>query len=89
MSGVRIVLQRFVSFYGLKNEAYTRVLSLFRKALVPFHGFSVLVFDSGFKRVPVSNSTRVRARGSQCFKNELCYVCVVLVSTHSRVMSYV
>ena len=89
MSGVRIVSHRFVSFYGLKNEAYTRVLSLFRKALVPFHGFSVLVFDSGFKRVPVSNSTRVRARGSQCFKNVLCFVCVVLVSTHGRVMSYV
>ena len=37
------VLQRFVSFPGFKNEAYTCVLSLFRRAFTPFHSFTVLV----------------------------------------------
>ena len=34
-----LVLLRFVSFPGLKNEAYTCVLSLFRRAFAPFHSF--------------------------------------------------
>ena len=47
-----LVLQRFVSFPGLKNEAYTCVLSLFRRAFAPFHNFTVLVSTlGGFKRV--------------------------------------
>ena len=46
------VLQRFVSFPGLKNEAYTCVLSLFRRAFAPFHSFTVLVSTRG---LPVSN----------------------------------
>ena len=46
-----LVLQRFVSFLGLKNEAiYTCVLSLFRRAFVPFYSFTVLVSTRGFKR---------------------------------------
>ena len=45
-----LVLQRFVSFLGLKNEAYTCVLSLFRRAFVLFHSFTVLVSTRGFKR---------------------------------------
>ena len=47
-----LVLQRFVSFLGLKNEAaaYTCVRSLFRRAFVPFHSFNVLVSTRGFKR---------------------------------------
>ena len=45
-----LVLQRFVSFLGLKNEAiYTCVLSLFR-AFVPFYSFTVLVSTRRFKR---------------------------------------
>ena len=44
-----LVLQRFVSFPGLKNEAYTCVLSLFRRAFAPFHSFIVLVSTSGVK----------------------------------------
>ena len=51
------VLLRFVSFPGLKNEAYTCVLSLFRRAFAPFHSFTVpfhiftvLVSTRGFKR---------------------------------------
>ena len=44
MCGV-LVSQHFVSFHGLKNEAYTPVLSvsLFRRTLMPFLGFSVPV----------------------------------------------
>ena len=46
-----LVLQRFVSFLGLKNEAiYTCVLSLFRRVFVPFYSFTVLVSTRGFKR---------------------------------------
>ena len=44
-----LVLLRFVSFPGLKNEAYTCVLSLFRRAFAPFHSFTVLVSTRGFK----------------------------------------
>ena len=46
------VLQRFVPFPGLKNEAYTRALSLFRGPFAPFHSFTVLVSTRG---LPVSN----------------------------------
>ena len=45
-----LVLQRFVSFPGLKNEAYTCVLSFFRRAFAPFHSFTLLVSTRGFKR---------------------------------------
>ena len=38
-----LVSLRFVSFPGLKNEAYTCVLSLFRRAFAPFHSFTILV----------------------------------------------
>ena len=44
-----LVLLRFVSFPGLKNEAYTCVLSLFRRAFAPFHSFTVLVSTRGLK----------------------------------------
>ena len=44
-----LVLLRFVSFPGLKNEAYTCVRSLFRRAVAPFHSFTVLVSTRGFK----------------------------------------
>ena len=37
------------SFLGLKNEAYTFVLSLFRGTFVPFHSFTVLVSNRGLK----------------------------------------
>ena len=50
-----LVLQRFVSFPGLKNEAYTCVLSFFRRAFAPFHSFTLLVSTLGFKRAAVSN----------------------------------
>ena len=56
-----LVLLRFVSFPGLKNEAYTCVLSLFRRAFAPFHSFTVpfhiftvLVSTRGFKRASPS-----------------------------------
>ena len=55
-----IVLLRFVSFPGLKNEAYTCVLSLFRRAFAPFHSFTVLVSTRGFK--PASPS-RIKGPG--------------------------
>ena len=44
-----LVLLCFVSFPGLKNEAYTCVLSLFRRAFAPFHSFTVLLSTRGFK----------------------------------------
>ena len=44
-----LVLLRFVSFPGLKNKAYTCVLSLCRRAFAPFHSFTVLVSTRGFK----------------------------------------
>ena len=49
MCGV-LALQHFVLFHGLKNERsihYTSVLSLFHRALVSFHGFSVFVATHG------------------------------------------
>lgn len=52
MCGV-LALHHFVLFHGLKNERsihYTSVLSLFHRALVSFHGFSVFVTTHGFKR---------------------------------------
>ena len=45
-----LVLQRFVSFPGLKDEAYTCVLSLFRRAFASFHSFTLLVSTCGFTR---------------------------------------
>ena len=75
-----LVLLRFVSFPGLKNEAYTCVLSLFRRAFAPFHGFTVLVSTRGFKNeLCHSRSVLVSAH---CFKNELYFLCSVLVLTH-------
>ena len=47
---VLVQLPRFDSFPGLKNEAYTCILSLFRRAFAPFHSFIVLVSTRGFKR---------------------------------------
>ena len=44
-----LVLLRLVSFPGLKNEAYTCVLSLFGRAFASFHSFTVLVSTRGFK----------------------------------------
>jgi len=55
-----LVLVRFVSFPGLKNEAYTCVLSLFRRAFAPFHSFTVLVSTRGFKRASPSRITAQR-----------------------------
>ena len=52
MCGV-LALQHFVLFHRLKKERriyYTRVLSLFHRALVSFHAFSVFVSTRGFKR---------------------------------------
>ena len=46
-----LVLQRFVSFPLLKNEAYNCVLSLFRRAFAPFH---MLVLTHGFKLASLS-----------------------------------
>ena len=75
-----LVLLRFVSFPGLKNEAYTCVLSLFRRAFAPFHSFTVLVSTRGFtNELRHSRSVFVSAH---CFKNELCFLCSVLVLTH-------
>ena len=45
MSGV-LVLQPFVVSW-IKEQSISVVLYLFRRALVPLHGFSVLFFDSG------------------------------------------
>ena len=77
-----IVLLRFVSFPGLKNEAYTCVLSLFRRAFAPFHSFTVLVSTRG-----LGFKERVMLRGYRAcfdlgFKNELCHTRSVLVSAH-------
>ena len=58
-----------------KNEAYTRVVSLFRRALVPFHGFSVLVSTLGFKRASLKFDSALGTRG---FKSELWHTCSVL-----------
>ena len=69
---------RFVSFRGLKIEAYTCLLSLFRTDFAPFHCFTVLVSTRDFK----SASLELGPWGLRVLKNELCYVCTVLVSTH-------
>ena len=53
-----LVLLRFVSFPELKNEAYTCVLSLFRRAFAPFHSFTVLVSTRGFKH---ASPSRIKA----------------------------
>ena len=67
MCGV-LVSKHFVSFRGLKNEAYTRVLSvsLFCVWRACFAGLS-----SRF--LALACQSRIRARGTQGFKNELCY----------------
>ena len=46
---VLVQLPGFDSFPGLKNEAYTCILSLFRRAFAPFHSFTVLVSTRGLK----------------------------------------
>ena len=60
-----LVLLPFVSFPGLKNEAYTCVLSLFRRAFAPFHSFTVLVSTRGFKR---ASPSRIKGPGDLGFK---------------------
>ena len=44
-----LVSLRFVSFPGLKNEAYICVLSWFRRAFSPFHSFTMLPSTRGEK----------------------------------------
>ena len=63
-----LVLLRFVSFPGLKNEAYTCVLSLFRRAFAPFHSFTVLVSTRGFKR---ASPSRIKGPGNLGFKERV------------------
>ena len=70
-----LVLLPFVSFPGLKNEAYTCVLSLFRRAFapfhsftVPFHSFTVLVSTRGFKR---ASPSRIKGPGDLGFKERV------------------
>ena len=55
-----LVLQLFVSFPGLKNEAYTCVLSFFRRAFAPFHSFTLLVSTRGFKRASLELGSEER-----------------------------
>ena len=62
------VLQRFVSFPGLKNEAYSCVLSLFRRAFAPFHSFTVLVSTRGFKR---ASPSRIKGPGDLGFEERV------------------
>ena len=75
-----LVLLRFVSFPGLKNEAYTCVLSLFRRAFAPFHSFTVLDSIRGFKN-ELCHSRSVFF-SAHSFKNEFCFLCSVHVLTH-------
>ena len=49
-----LILLHFVSFPGLKNDAYTCVLSMFRRAFAPFYSFTVLVSTRGFERASPS-----------------------------------
>ena len=63
-----LVLLRFVSFPGLKNEAYTCVLSLFRRAFAPFHSFTVLVSTRGFKR---ASPSQIKGPGNLGFKERV------------------
>ena len=81
-----LILLRFVSFPGLKNDAYTCVLSLFRRAFAPFYSFTVLVSTRGFER---ASPSRIRGPGDIGFKErvmsrvyELCHSRSVLVSEH-------
>ena len=81
-----LVLLRFVSFPGLKNDAYTCVLSLFRRAFAPFYSFTVLVSSRGFKR---ASPSRIKGPGDLRFKErvmlrvyELCHSRSVLVLAH-------
>ena len=50
-------------------------MSLFRRALVPFHGFSVLVSTRGFKPASLKFDSALGTRG---FKSELWHTCSVL-----------
>ena len=50
-----LVSLRFVSFPGLKNEAYTCVLSLFRRAFAPLHSFTMLVSTRSEKQRTVNS----------------------------------
>ena len=63
-----LVLLRFVSFPGLKNEAYMCVLSLFRRTSAPFHSFTVLVSTRGFKR---ASPSRIKGPGDLGFKERV------------------
>ena len=63
-----LVLLRFVSFPRLKNEAYTCVLSLFRRAFAPFHSFTVLVSTRGFKR---TSPSRIKGPGDLGLKERV------------------
>ena len=65
-----LVLLRFVSFPGLNNEAYTCVLSMFRRAFAPFHSFTVLVSTRGFKLASTSPS-RIKGPGDLGFKERV------------------
>ena len=81
-----LVLLRFVSFPGLKNDAYTCVLSLFCRVFAPFYSFTVLVSARGFKR---ASPSRKKGPGDFEFKErvmlrvyELCHSRSVLASAH-------
>ena len=81
-----LILLCFVSFPGLKNDAYTCVMSLFRRAFAPFYSFTVLVSTRGFER---ASPSRIRGPGDIGFKErvmsrvyELCHSRSVLVSEH-------
>ena len=81
-----LILLRFVSFPGLKNDAYTCVLSLFRRAFAPFYSFTVLVSTRGFER---ASPSRIKGPGDIGIKErvmsrvyELCHSRSVLVSAH-------
>ena len=63
-----LVLLLFALFPGLKNEAYTCVLSLFRRAFAPFHSFTVLVSTRGFKR---ASPSRIKGPGDLGFKERV------------------
>ena len=67
---VLVQLPRFDSFPGLKNEAYTCILSLFRRAFAPFHSFTVLVSTRGFKR---ASPSRIKGPGDLGFKERVMF----------------
>ena len=63
-----LALLPFVSFSGLKKEAYTCVLSLFRRVFAPFHRFTVLVSTRSFKR---DSPSRIKGPGNLGFKERV------------------